>query len=302
MKSKLTLVSVFQVVGLCLVGTLSAGCVGALVPLVTIPASNYFTREYYQAKYERYDREYRATVPFTEHRIPRGDHTLYAREFDDGAAATHPIIILMHGFPDSLHIYDRLAPRLAAHYRVVSFDFLGWGRSDKPSTHRYDTASLSHDLLAVIEFLGVDRVSLVVHDASGPPGIDWALNNPARVDTLVLLNTFYHPMDAVRKPEAIATFSTPGVQRTVVRTSARLSDIGFRIGYQRELRRFFYDNRQRDIMLPVLTHQAMCNRRAFFQLTDVLDEEVRSRTDSEGQLHGYGLPVVMERKLWFSHH
>ena len=42
-----------------------------------------------------------------------------------------PAIVLMHGFPDDLHLYDRLVPELAGR-RVVSFDFLGWGASDKP--------------------------------------------------------------------------------------------------------------------------------------------------------------------------
>ena len=100
-------------------------------------------------------------------------------------------------------------------------------------------------------------------------------------------------MDAVVKPEAIETFSTPGVERTVVRTGARLSDIGFRVGYQRQLRRFFYDKEQGDIMLPVLTHQAMSNRRAFFQLNEVLDGEVQSRTDNEPRLNGCEGPVAV---------
>ena len=235
---------VSKLAGLCLI-ILNSGCVAVLVPLVTIPSSNYVTREYYEGKYERYDIEYRDAVQFTEHRIPRGEHTLYARQFGHDADGTQPVIILMHGFPDSLHIHDRLAPLLADRYWVVSFDFLGWRQSDKPREHDYDTASLYQNLLAVIEFLGVERVSLVVHDASGPPGIDWALNHPGRTDTLILLNTFYHPMDAVVKPEAIETFSTPGVERTVVRTGARLSDIGFRVGCQRQLRRFFLRQRAR---------------------------------------------------------
>jgi pimeloyl-ACP methyl ester carboxylesterase len=37
--------------------------------------------------------------------------------------------VLLHGFPDDLHLYDRLVPELAGR-RVVSFDFLGWGASE----------------------------------------------------------------------------------------------------------------------------------------------------------------------------
>jgi pimeloyl-ACP methyl ester carboxylesterase len=38
---------------------------------------------------------------------------------------------------------------------------------------------------------GLEQVLLVVHDASGPPAIDWALAQPERVAGLVLLNTYY---------------------------------------------------------------------------------------------------------------
>jgi pimeloyl-ACP methyl ester carboxylesterase len=264
-----------------------------VVPLVGIPTTNYLTRTHYEEKYDLYDKKYRAAVQFIEHHIPRGEHNLYAREFDDKTDTTKPVIILMHGFPDSLHIYDRLAPQLADQYRVVSFDFLGWGRSDKPRKHTYDTASLYQDLQAVIDFLGAENVSLVVHDASGPPGIDWALNHPNRTTTLVLLNTYYHPMDALVKPEAIATFSTPGIRRSITRTGARISNYGFKSGFQSQLGRFFHDKKQAEVMLPVLTHQAMDIRRAFFQLNDVLDEELLARRGGDSLLNAYQGPVLV---------
>jgi len=37
----------------------------------------------------------------------------------------------MHGFPDNVHVYDRLIPALRGR-QVITFDFLGWGASDKP--------------------------------------------------------------------------------------------------------------------------------------------------------------------------
>jgi haloalkane dehalogenase len=43
-------------------------------------------------------------------------------------------IILMHGFPDDLHLYDRVFPELRGR-RTIAFDLLGWGRSDKPRGH-----------------------------------------------------------------------------------------------------------------------------------------------------------------------
>ena len=271
----------------CLIFILSGCTSSLLVSLVAIPSSNHLTREHYEEKYRLYDTQYNQSVTFREHRIPREMHTLYAREFGDQTGEEKPVIIIMHGFPDSLHIYDRLAPLLANRYRVISFDFLGWGRSDKPKNHTYNTDSLYQDLEAVIGYFNFVNVSLVVHDASGPPGIDWALNNPEKMETLILLNTFYHPMDDLLKPEAIATFSTPGFKRTFIRTAANISNYGWKIGYQNQLSKFFYDDEQRDIMMPVLTHQAMDVRNAFFQLNNVLDKEASQRSDNKQRLSDY---------------
>ncbi len=69
---------------------------------------------------------------YTEHRILRGASAIYARHY----AGTGPALVLMHGFPDNLHIYDRLIPYLRDR-QVITFDFLGWGTSDKPMDYPY---------------------------------------------------------------------------------------------------------------------------------------------------------------------
>jgi haloalkane dehalogenase len=60
--------------------------------------------------------------------VPRRPYRLYV-ELTPGTGAP---LVLMHGFPDNTHLYDRLLPHRAGHRPVVRFDFLGWGRSDKP--------------------------------------------------------------------------------------------------------------------------------------------------------------------------
>ena len=44
---------------------------------------------------------------------------------------------LLRANPDNLHLYDRLLPHLSPPRRVVAFDFLGWGNSDKPTGYPY---------------------------------------------------------------------------------------------------------------------------------------------------------------------
>lgn len=74
--------------------------------------------------------------------------------------------MLLHGFPDNQHLYDRLVPELVRR-RVVTFDFLGWGRSDKPAGYTYTASNQTGDLDAVITHLQLASVVLVAHDASG---------------------------------------------------------------------------------------------------------------------------------------
>jgi len=80
-------------------------------------------------------------------------------------------IVLMHGLPDNVHLYDRLLPYLAGRRPVVRFDFLGWGRSDKPAGHPYTADNQVGDPDAVVramaDHVDTDRLVLVAHDASG---------------------------------------------------------------------------------------------------------------------------------------
>jgi pimeloyl-ACP methyl ester carboxylesterase len=103
--------------------------------------------------------EVRSARRYREHRVPRGRHHLYARDYP----GADPAIVLMHGFPDDLHLYDRLLPHLNPPRRVVTFDFLGWGGSDKPTGYRYTAANQTGELDAVISQLGLDQVTVVVH-------------------------------------------------------------------------------------------------------------------------------------------
>jgi len=114
----------------------------------------------------------------------------------------------MHGFPDNLLIYDRLLPYLGDR-QVITFDFLGWGASEKPTDHAYTSKQQEGELQAVLDTLGVEQVVLVPHDASGPVAINWALDHPERVSALVLFNTYYGQAPSLRFPEFISLFADP---------------------------------------------------------------------------------------------
>jgi haloalkane dehalogenase len=134
-----------------------------------------------------------------DHWVPRGEHRIHAREHP----GAEPALVLMHGFPDNSHLYDRLVPELSGR-RVITFDFLGWGRSDKPQDHDYTFENQQADLDAVIDHFDLDQVSLVGHDAAGPAAVNWALDHPDRTASLTLMNAFYSPTPAIHPPALIS--------------------------------------------------------------------------------------------------
>lgn len=217
--------------------------------------------------------------------VPRGAHHLYA-EVRTGQGTP---IVLMHGFPDNLHLYDRLLPHLA-HRPVVRFDFLGWGRSDKPAGYPYTHDNMTGDLAAVVDHLGLDRVVLVAHDASGPPAIDWALLNPHRVSALVLLNTVYHAMRGLRRPPAIALYSTP-VVRTIARAVVRRREDLNRRLYYWQVGEFIRDPEQRAALVPTLYEQFRASQPAFWRLNEDLLGTLWTRRRRLADLHRFDRPV-----------
>ena len=222
--------------------------------------------------------------------VQRNQHRIYVREYP----GTEPTIILMHGFPDNLHLYDRLVPHLSPPRRVVVFDFLGWGASDKPPGYPYAASSQVGDLDAVVTQLRLQQVTLVAHDASGPPAIDWALSQPERVAGLVLLNTYYCTMSTLRPPEAIWLFSTPLVRNVARPVSQMFGNWIFRRTYQWQVGRFFRDAEVRNEFVPLLYQQFDATpgvRPAFFRLNEDLLPTIRSRTKMLPKLREFRRPV-----------
>jgi haloalkane dehalogenase len=227
---------------------------------------------------------------YTEAFVQRDQYRIYVREY----AGEEPAIILMHGFPDNLHLYDRLIPYLWPLRRLVTFDFLGWGASDKPLGYAYTANNQLLDLEAVIKQRKLGQVVLVAHDASGPPAIDWALNNSGQLAALVLLNTYYCEMPTLKPPEAIWLFSTP-VVRNVARFISGLFDYWiFRRIYWWQVSRFFRDAGVRDEFVPLLYQQfdaVPSARPAFYSLNEDLLPTVRSRSKMIPKLKEFKRPV-----------
>lgn len=82
---------------------------------------------------------------------------------DLGGTHAGPTILVLHGAPTSSFDWHRVAPALASAWRVVLFDYVGSGFSDKPD-RSYDPALHADTACEVMQALTLERVVLVVHD------------------------------------------------------------------------------------------------------------------------------------------
>ncbi len=224
---------------------------------------------------------------YTEHRILRGAYAIYARHY----AGTGPAFVLMHGFPDNLHIYDRLIPYLRGR-QVITFDFLGWGTSDKPTDYPYTSKQQEGDLQAVLDALGVEQVVLVPHDASGPVAINWALDHPERVSALVLLNTYYADAPTLRFPEFIGLFAHPAYAALTRAVAQEPTVARWLLTWQGG--QFGAGEQGQETLLPLVLHQfadTPSTFPAFIHLTSDLQATLRADTQRLPLLKTFDRPV-----------
>jgi pimeloyl-ACP methyl ester carboxylesterase len=73
-------------------------------------------------------------------------------------------LLLIHGFPTSSLDWHRITPELAKHHRVLCFDLLGFGWSDKPTGHDYRIAEQADLAEAVLAHFGVEEAAVLAHD------------------------------------------------------------------------------------------------------------------------------------------
>lgn len=99
-----------------------------------------------------------------------------------------PPVILMHGIPTWSFLYHEVIDRLAANNRVIAPDFIGHGRSDQRDMFDRSLVAQRAMILGLMNALEIDRASLIGHDTGGGVALMMAVENPGRVNRLVLSN------------------------------------------------------------------------------------------------------------------
>lgn len=103
-----------------------------------------------------------------------------------------PGLLLLHGHPQTLAIWHKVAPTLAQHFTVVAADLRGYGDSSKPAggpDHRaYAKRSMAQDLLALMQHLGFAHFQVLAHDRGARVAHRLGMDHPQAVRQMVLLD------------------------------------------------------------------------------------------------------------------
>jgi pimeloyl-ACP methyl ester carboxylesterase len=109
-------------------------------------------------------------------------------------------VLLLHGFPDSSHVWRDQVPALVkSGMRAIAPDLRGFGESEKPeAVEEYAVSRSVADVLALLDGLGIERAHVVGHDWGAAVAWVLAAFAPARVERLVAMSAG-HP-NALRSP------------------------------------------------------------------------------------------------------
>ncbi len=145
-------------------------------------------------------------------------------------------LMLLHGIPTWSFLFHDVIPTLSTRHRVIAPDLLGHGYSDRRDRFDRSLVAQRDAILDLLDQLEIERISFVGHDTGGGVALMMAIENPERVDRLVLSNIVAFdswPIDDMialgnpewkeKTPAEIADFVVAGLPEGI-HNSERLTD------------------------------------------------------------------------------
>lgn len=96
-------------------------------------------------------------------------------------------MVLLHGYPENLQVWHRLAPLLAEQFEVVAFDWPGMGYSDEWTGGA--TPLMAKRMVSIFDELRIEKPIIVGMDMGGQPALVFAATFPDRSERLVVMNS-----------------------------------------------------------------------------------------------------------------
>ena len=99
-------------------------------------------------------------------------------------------VLLSSGLGGAAHYWTPQLPALAQHFRVITYDQLGTGRSPAALPEGYSIADMANEVAAMLDELAVRTCHFIGHALGGLIGLQMAVSRPALLDRLVLVNAW----------------------------------------------------------------------------------------------------------------
>ncbi len=117
------------------------------------------------------------------------NQNLKMRYMDIGNKDARKVIVLLHGKNFSGYYWEKVAKDLLKKkYRVLIPDQIGFGKSSKPDYYQYSFGQLALNTKSLLDGLNIKKFDLVGHSMGGMLATTFAVNYPASVNKLILIN------------------------------------------------------------------------------------------------------------------
>ena len=121
-------------------------------------------------------------------------------------------ILFLHGNPTSCYLWRNVMPHLASDARCLAMDLVGMGRSDKPALD-YRLVDHARYVDKFIAALGLERLTLVLHDWGSALGFHYARRHEANVKGVAFMEAIVRPLTWDEWPRTCARSSSSSGRR-----------------------------------------------------------------------------------------
>ena len=130
----------------------------------------------------------------------RKEVLVYGQKISYLEAGSGPPVILLHGLGAEAANWSLTVPALAARFRVLALDQIGFGQSDKPQIN-YRVGTLVDFLNGFCQKVGVGKATIVGNSLGGWTALAFALAHPEKVERLVLVGSAGYSFDRTSGPK-----------------------------------------------------------------------------------------------------